>query len=83
MAEKPQFYQEVQWANQIDVREQKLKGVVAQLEGIKTELEDIKVEVDADVGATADMITLANQANSLVNNANYTDFITFMNSALA
>ena len=83
MAEKPQFYQEVQWANQIDIREQKLANIVTQLEGIKTELEAIKVEVDADVDATPDMITLATQANNLVNNANYTDFITFINSALA
>jgi uncharacterized membrane-anchored protein YhcB (DUF1043 family) len=82
MAEKPQFYQEVQWANKIDVREQKLKTNVTQLEGIKTELDAIKAEVDADTGATADMITLANQASSLVNHVNYTTFISWMHTSL-
>lgn len=82
MAEKPQFYQEVQWANKIDTREQKLKAAVVQLEGIKTELDAIKVEVDADTGATADMITLANQAASLVNHTNYTTFISWMHTSL-
>jgi len=83
MAEKPQFYQEVQWANTVDTREQKLKSVVKILEDIKVEFEGIKTAVDADAGSTPDMITLANQANNLVNHASYTGFITFMNNALA
>ncbi len=82
MAEKPQFYQEVQWANKIDLREQKLKTVVTQLEGIQAELDAIKVEVDADVDATADMITLANQGANLVNHTTYTSFLSFMHTSL-
>lgn len=82
MAEKPQFYQEVQWANTVDIREQKLKTLVTQLEGIQTELNAVKTEVDADVDATPDMVTLANQAASLVNHANYTTFISWMHTSL-
>jgi hypothetical protein len=82
MAEKPQFYQEVQWANTVDIREQKLKTLVTQLEGIQTELNTVKAEVDADVDATPDMVTLANQAASLVNHTNYTTFISWMHTSL-
>jgi len=83
MAEKPQFYQEFKWASQIDVREAKLRSVISQLEGIKTDLETIKTEVDADpTPATSDMITLATQANGLVNHATFTGFLSFLHTNL-
>jgi len=83
MAEKPQFYQEYKWAEKIASTEVQLAQVISRLETYKADLEAIKAEVDADAGSTADMITLANQGNGLVNNTNYTGFINFITNALA
>jgi len=82
MAEKPQFYKEYKWIAAIDGAERQLIGAKTQLASIKTQLEAIKIAVDADAVSTADMVTLASQANSLVNNSKYTDFLTFITNVL-
>ena len=82
MATKPQFYVEFKWVNAIDGTEGQLLNIANQLTSIKTSLETIKADVDADVNATADMTTLANLANTLVNNSKYTEFITFIQNSL-
>ena len=82
MATKPQFYVEYKWVYAIDGTENQLLNIANQLSSIKTSLETIKAAVDADVNATADMTTLANLANTLVNNSKYTEFITFIQNSL-
>ena len=82
MADKPQFYKEFQWVQGVDGAERQLIGIKTKLTMIKSQLEAIKAEVDAEGDSTADMITLANQANSLVNNVKYTDLITFLENNL-
>jgi len=82
MATKPQFYVEYKWVHAIDGTEGQLLNIANQLTSIKTSLETIKAAVDADVNATADMTTLANLANTLVNNSKYTEFITFIQNSL-
>ena len=82
MANKPQFYEEYQWIAAVDQAERQLIGAATQLVSIKTALEKIKIAVDADVDSTPDMITLATQANGLVNNSKYTDFLTFIQNVL-
>lgn len=82
MATKPQFYVEYKWIHAIDGAEKQVLNAALQLSSIKTSLENIKADVDADVNATADMVTLAGLGNSLVNNAKYTEFITFIQNNL-
>jgi len=82
MATKPQFYVEYKLIHAIDGAENQLLNIANQLTSIKTSLETIKAAVDADVNATADMVTLANLANTLVNNSKYTDLITFLQNNL-
>ena len=82
MATKPQFYVEYKWVHAIDGTEGQLLNIANQLTSIKTSFETIKAAVDADVNATADMVTLANLANTLVNNSKYTDLITFLQNNL-
>ena len=82
MATKPQFYVEYKLISAIDGAENQLLNIANQLTSIKTSFETIKAAVDADVNATADMVTLANLANTLVNNSKYTDLITFLQNNL-
>ena len=82
MSDKPQFYKEYQHIASIDQAERRLIGAKTQLSSIKTSLENIKAVVDADQDATADMVTLANQANSLVNNVGGGGFLTFIQNTL-
>ena len=82
MATKPQFYVEYKLIHAIDGAENQLLNIANQLTSIKTSFETIKAAVDADVNATADMVTLANLANTLVNNSKYTDLITFLQNNL-
>ena len=82
MATKPQFYVEYKWVHAIDGAENQLLNIANQLSSIKTSLETIKAAVDADVDATADMVTLAGLGNTLVNNTKYTDLITYLQNSL-
>jgi len=82
MATKPQFYVEYKWVHAIDGAENQLRNIATQLSAIKTSLETIKADVDADVNATADMVTLAGLGNTLVNNTKYTDLITYLQNSL-
>lgn len=82
MAEKPQFYQEFKWVGAVDQAESQIIGAKTQLVTIKTTLESIKSAVDADADSSADMITLATQANSLVNHAKFVDFLDFIQNTL-
>ena len=82
MATKPQFYVEYKWVHAIDGAENQLLNIATQLSAIKTSLETIKADVDADVNATADMVTLAGLGNTLVNNTKYTDLITYLQNSL-
>ena len=82
MATKPQFYIEYKLVSAIDGAEKQLLNIANQLTSIKTSLETIKADVDADVNATADMVTLAGLGNTLVNNTKYTDLITYLQNSL-
>ena len=82
MADKPQFYEEYQWANRVNDAERRIIRAKNGCVEMKAVLEAIKVEVDADSSASAEMVTLANQGNTLVNNANFTNFINFIQNNL-
>ena len=82
MADKPQFYQEYKWVSRVEATEGQIIRAKETLVICKAQLEAVKIAVDADAEATAEMITLANQANSFVNNAKYTDLIVFIEANL-
>ncbi len=69
-------------AEALNSHERTLVGIATQLRAIKTSIENMKVQVDADSDYTAGDKTLLAQASNLVNNAKYTDFADFIETAL-
>jgi len=61
---------------------EQVKNAKNVLSSVKTQIEAIKAAVDANASSDADLITLADQANGFVNNAKYTEFITFVTNSL-
>lgn len=72
----------VEWANSLNQSENQIRDAVARLTMIKTQLLALKTEIDADPDAEQTDIDLMAQVENFVNNANWVDFITFVNNAL-
>lgn len=72
----------MQMADGLNGAERSLIGIITQLNSIKTTIENMKIEVDADADFPQSDKDFMLQAYNLVNNSNYTDFVTFIQNAL-